>query len=219
MSDFDDGGGLAGESGLGDLEVAALNEADIGGDPIPGRQLDDIADDQFSRWNALGDAGPDDGGFGDEALGEGFDGPFGLGFLEVADPGVDQDDHQNDDGIENSAEDEFDDGRDDEQVDQWAVELEKEAEPGAATLPRGQDVGAEGLLPTFDFEKVEATSGVGVQQLSGLVLRDVVLVVAEDVLHGFEASRRRGGKPFTRTAGHRWQGNHASTNTTFGMDS
>lgn len=84
-----DGKGLAGESGLVDLQSVAFEETGVGGDDVTELDADDVAGDENGGFLLAPFAVSEDLGFGSEAGHEGGGGVAGVVLFDETDGGVD----------------------------------------------------------------------------------------------------------------------------------
>ena len=91
---------LAGEGRLVDPQVAGIREAHVGRDLVAGLQDDDVAGHQLGGREAHALAVAHDRGLGGHGPRQRLDGLDRLGFLEIADDGVDHHHPEDDPGID-----------------------------------------------------------------------------------------------------------------------
>ena len=93
---------------------------------------------------------------------------FRLAFLNESDEGIDENDTGNDASIHIILESERDSPGDQQHIDQWVVKLQQKAQPGSASLGRGQAVMAILLDPLGSLLPAQPRVGVNGQGLQGL---------------------------------------------------
>ena len=141
--------GLAGERGLLDLHRGALDDAAVRGDGVAGLEQDDVAGDQIGARQVLEPPVADDLGLGGAHLLEGGEGLLGLGLLDHAEHGVDDDDGEDDDDVGplgltlDGTRDGGDGGGDDQHDDHGVRHLLEEALPQRCLLFFIELVGTE----------------------------------------------------------------------------
>jgi len=111
-----------------------------------------------------------DGRFGPEHPGQGADGPLGLGLLEMADDGIDQDDPEDHAGIDVFAEQGGLGRGDEEDVDEDLMELEQELLPPGGSGPFGHLIGTGTAETISDLGGAQAGLEAGLKDLTDLHL-------------------------------------------------
>jgi hypothetical protein len=157
--------GLAGEGGLVDLEVADLDQAEVGGDGVARLEVDEVADDEGLGADTAAAAVAEHVGLGDDHRVEGSDRLLGAVLLEEADHSVDEDDGADDQGVDVVAEERGDDGGGDEDDDERLDELIEEAAEGGLTPAGGHPVGAVATEASGGLGRAEAVRGVAADGL------------------------------------------------------
>ena len=139
------GHGFPGQHGLVDGEVVGLQQPQVRGDLAPGLQQDDIARHQRVGVDLQGLAAPRHPGAGRHQPLQGLGRALRPELLNGADDGVDQQHREDEPRVRVLPQPEGDQGRDQQDIDQRALELaQKDAGQGGRPLDR-QAVGAEVL--------------------------------------------------------------------------
>ena len=178
-----DGQRLAGEGRLVDPQVPGAEKPQVGRHLVPGLQQDDVSGHQVLGGDHQAFSLAQNGGLGGDRPGEGGDGTGGLGLLDEADEGVDENHQKDDAGIHPFRNEAGDQARRDQNVDEGLMELEKKQHPPAALLADGDPVGSEALPTVLDLEPVEAALGRGVEQVEDVFRLGMVPVAVEQEFH------------------------------------
>ncbi len=134
---------FAGQRGLLDLEIDALDQPQIGGNIVSGFQQHDVAADDLAARNRHLLAVADDLGIRGGHLLQGRERLFRLRFLDDADHRVEHHDEHDGDGIDVLAERQRNQRRDDQNDHEVIVELIQKEGEESRLRPLGQFVGAE----------------------------------------------------------------------------
>ena len=171
------------------MQVTCGDEAQVGGDFVAGSEQDKIAGDEIRGRDAVHGASAHHVGLHDEASRERLDGALGFGFLQIADPRVQQHDGDNDGGIHRAAHEQLRAARGEQDINERVVKLQEEAHPLAAPFFRGELVQAEALAPSHDLVGIEAALGICVEQSRSFGGWEMVPGGLGDCLHGVDGSR------------------------------
>jgi hypothetical protein len=125
---------LAGQRGFVDLQVAALQQAQVRGHLVARGQQDDIARHQLRGVDLLLFPGAQHRGCRGQRAREGRQRAQRLALLDEADDGVEQDDAEDHAGVDPGPEHDLDDDRGQQDVDQRLMELQQEAQQGPLPL-------------------------------------------------------------------------------------
>ncbi|MPN18052.1 hypothetical protein SDC9_165410 [bioreactor metagenome] len=85
------------------MQFVLVQEAQVGGNPVAGCQYDDVARYEFAGIQLSAMSAAADGDRRRHAAGQRGECALGLGFLPVADQGIDQDDPEDDAGVDRFA--------------------------------------------------------------------------------------------------------------------
>jgi hypothetical protein len=191
---------LSGQRGFGDLQAAGVQEAQVGRDPHPGLQQDDVPRDQILGRDPPGLAGAHDLCFGGHRPGQRGDRFLRAGLLDVSDDRVHQHHSEDHPRVERILERGGERARREQDQHQRIVELEEEFDERAFPLARREPVSPHPFLPVPDLEQVQSAVAVRAQDLERFVDGQMMPMTFQKVLHG-SASRRfslPGARPETR---------------------
>jgi len=175
--------GLAGERGFVDLEIARARQSQVGRHLVARLQEHDVSGHERNGREPRLLSTADDGGLAGNRLGQRGDGPQGLGFLNEAHEGIDQDDPENDGCVDPFLEQAGHERGRKKDVDQRLMELEQETDQRPLLALLGDDIRSEVLMPRLDREAVQPALLVAFQQLEDFFAGEVVPMVAEERLH------------------------------------
>ena len=156
-----DGHRLAGQGRLVDLQVAALEQPQVGRHLVARREQDDVARHQFGCGDLMAFARPQDDRVARQHRRHGLQRALGLAFLDVADDRVDDHHAKDDRRVDVMAEQQGHDPRGQQDVDEQVVELQGEAQQGAAPRRRRQLVAAVASQPFPHFLGAQPARGGG----------------------------------------------------------
>ena len=155
-------------------------------------QQHDVAGHKFLGGDAELPAGAAHGAFRGDHAGKGFNGLLRLGFLEIADDGVNQHNGEDDAGVHPFAEERGDTTGGNENVNERLVELLEKLQPLRRAAPGREAIGAEPGAAGLDFGLGEAGLRFHRERGGGFGFREVVGVFRSVVevgigVHGEES--------------------------------
>ena len=165
---------LAGEGGFIHLQIADVEQPEVGGHAVAGLQKHHIARNELLGGDALVATVAPHGGFGGDHSGERLDGFFRLRLLQETNDRVDEHDAEDDRRVHPFAQERRDADGQHQDVNERLVELPEELGPRRRAAPRRDAVGAPLLLTAANFIGGQAGGQFHVEELQGVLRRQLV---------------------------------------------